>query len=162
MTVNPHRPLALAAIAATACGTTATVPTAAAHSPAPTSTEPHPVPAATHSTATRSAACAAIGKTLAGITADANARARTRHAQLPSVSEKDLADAYAAGDLNNSGQALYADEETAGITPGLKTAEENLLTAGMNLYATYGQTAPDAKYSSEVQAALAAISRECP
>jgi hypothetical protein len=156
----------LAVAGLTACGsTTTTAPLGTAPVPglsASAAATTAPSKAAPAKTATSiTAACTAITSTVNGAYADAQRQAQAKHAQDPAISVSDLTGAYLTGNLKDDARAIGAAEAVAGVTPGLKTAEQRLLVAVRNLYANYGQTAAEVKYGGEAQAAVNEINREC-
>lgn len=137
-------------------------------SPASTPSAPRTSPAATAAaapvkaaTAAGTAACTSITKTVNDAYSNAQQRAQAKHAQFPAISVTDLTGAYLAGILKNDAQAIAAEEVAAGVTPGLRAAEERLVVAAQGLYQNYGQVAADAKYGGEAQAAVNAINKAC-
>jgi len=149
-----------AVVILSACGgagnpatTTATRPAASA--PAAS------VPKATPSASAGTIACQDIKRTVSAVYVAAQNQAKAKHAQFPNVSLQSLQDAYVADDFDASGQALAANEQAAGITPGLKAAEQELFAASLQIYANYGQDNVTAPYEKQVQQALGVITKTC-
>jgi hypothetical protein len=139
---------------ATATATHKAASPAAAHQAAAPSSSPTPAALAA------TEACKEIGSTLTFVLHDAETRAKAKHAQLPNLDEQGLAAAYAADDLEASAQTLAAAERAPGVTPGLASAEHQLLTASQGLYANYGQQVANT-YQQQVLTELNVIGQDC-
>ena len=167
MKLIPVTAIAAVALAAAACSSQATAAAPAAdRAPAPSASPTHaaaptPTAAAKPTPAASTAACREIVRTVNADGTDAQSQTTAKLKQFPDLNKADLLGEFIAQDIKDSATAIGSEETAAGVTPGLASAERELVTSATELYSNYGIVADDTKYGDESQDAVNAITKVC-